>query len=241
MMCHCTSRSRMGATSRSQREVIHAHGQIGSNQKSTFICLTVLVTATASHPFWVHHPPPPPKFYSGGVTRSVTGDGETALFWVTSANCRMKRHGVFGVMVSLSAAAAMGAVNAQVLPPPAIGGSPASFEQVFGGANDASIGAILHFQRCAGTDIDQLVLLAPNDQVWTIQREWCQLGALPADQRLADAAQFLPPDAIAGAPFTTAVGESAQSYQSSILAATLPAGLFHDCLGNPVTPGRRLW
>ena len=128
-------------------------------------------------------------------------------------------------------------LNAQVLPPPAIGGSPASFEQVFGGANDASIGALLHFQRCAGTDVDQFVLLAPNDQVWTIQREWCQLSALPADQRLADAAQFLPADAIAGAPFSTDVGESAQSYQSATLAATLPAGLFHDCLGNPVTPG----
>ncbi len=128
-------------------------------------------------------------------------------------------------------------VNAQVLPPPAIGGSPVAFAQVFGGANDASIGAILHFQRCAGTDVDQLVVLAPNDQVWTIQREWCQLGALPADERLADAAQYLPADAIAGAAFTTDVGEAAQTYQSAALGAELPAGLFHDGLGNPVTPG----
>jgi hypothetical protein len=128
--------------------------------------------------------------------------------------------------------------DAQVLPPPAIGGSAAAFEQIFGGANDASIGAILHFQRCAGTDIDQIVLLAPNDQVWTIQRQWCQqVGALSADQRLADAAQFLPPDAIVGAPFTTDLGESALAYQSSVLASTLPAGLFHDCTGNAVTPG----
>ena len=125
----------------------------------------------------------------------------------------------------------------QVLPPPAIGGSPAAFEQAFGGANDASIGAILHFSRCAGTDIDQFVLLAPNDQVWTIHREWCQPAGLPADQRLADAAQFLPPDAIAGAPFTTELGESAQTYQSAILATALPAGLFHDCVGNPVPSG----
>ncbi len=149
----------------------------------------------------------------------------------------MRRHllelSVFAAIV----AAAVGEASAQVIAPPAIGGSPASFEQILGGANDASIGAILHFQRCAGTDVDQFVLLAPNDQVWTIQRAWCQLGALPADQRLADAAQFLPPDAVAGVPFTTDVGESAQSYQSSILAAALPAGLFHDCLGNPVTPG----
>ncbi len=140
---------------------------------------------------------------------------------------------VFAVMMAV----AINAANAQVLPAPAIGGSPAAFEQVLGGANDASIGAILHFQRCAGTDVDQFVLLAPNDQVWTIQREWCQLGSLPADQRLADAAQFLPPDAVAEATFMTDVGESGQSYQSAILAAALPAGLFHDCLGNPVTPG----
>jgi hypothetical protein len=108
---------------------------------------------------------------------------------------------------------------------------------VFGGPNDASIGAILHYQRCAGTDVDQLVVLAPNDQVWTIQRQWCQLSGLPADERLADAAQFLPADAIAGAPVTTDVGESARVYQSATLAAALPTGLFHDCLGNPVTPG----
>jgi hypothetical protein len=140
------------------------------------------------------------------------------------------------VCAALSAFAA-GSANAQVLPSPTIGGSPAAFAQMLGGPNDASIGAILHFQRCAGTDLDQFVLLAPNDQVWTIQREWCQLGSVPVDQRLADAVQFLPPDAIAGAPFTTDLGESAASYQSSILGSTLPAGLFHDCTGNPVTPG----
>ena len=157
----------------------------------------------------------------------------------------MRRYVVITALASLagvfaSSPAAIGstnAVHAQALPPPAIGGSPAAFEVVFGGANDASIGAILHYQRCAGTDVDQLVLLAPNDQVWTIQRAWCQAGALTADQRLADAAQFLPPDAIAGVPFSTDVGESAQSYQSSILATALPAGLFHDCTGNPVAAG----
>jgi hypothetical protein len=144
---------------------------------------------------------------------------------------------VVEIALAVLLAAAPTQLSAQVLPPPAIGGSSAAFEQVFGGANDASIGAILHFQRCAGTDVDQLVLLAPNDQVWTIQRAWCQLAALPVDQRLADAAQFLPPDAIAGALFTTDLGESAQSYQSATLAAALPAGLFHDCLGNPVSLG----
>jgi|SRR5579859_2187845 len=130
-----------------------------------------------------------------------------------------------------------GWANAQVLPPPAIGGSPSAFEPIFGGPNDASIGAILHYQRCAGTDIDQVVLLAPNDQVWTIQRQWCPAATLSADQRLADAAQFLPPDAVLGAPFTTDLGESALAYQSPILAATLPAGLFHDCSGNAVPAG----
>ena len=77
-------------------------------------------------------------------------------------------------------------------------GSTAAFEQVLGGPNDASLGAQLHYQRCAGTDVDQFVVLAPNDQVWTIQRAWCDLASVPADQRFADAARFLPPDAEPG-------------------------------------------
>ena len=128
-------------------------------------------------------------------------------------------------------------VMAQVLPGPAIGGSVATFEQVLGGPNDASIGAQLHYQRCAGTDVDQFVVLAPNDQVWTIQRAWCDLASVPADQRFADAARFLPPDAQAGPPFTTEQGESALTYQSASLGSALPAALFHDCTGNAVPPG----
>jgi hypothetical protein len=131
-------------------------------------------------------------------------------------------------------------VLAQTLPGPAIGGSVATFEQVLGGPNDASIGALLHYQRCAGTDIDQFVVLAPNDQVWTIQRAWCDLASLPADQRFADAARFLPQDAQPGAPLTTTQGESALTYQSPSLGDALPAGLFHDCSGNSVPPGTLL-
>jgi hypothetical protein len=125
----------------------------------------------------------------------------------------------------------------QVLPGPAIGGSVAAFEQVLGGPNSASIGAQLHYQRCGGTDTDQFVVLAPNDQVWTIQRAWCDLATVPADQRFADAARFLPPDAEAGEPFTTEQGEAALTYQSAGLGAALPAGLFHDCTGHAVPPG----
>jgi hypothetical protein len=131
-------------------------------------------------------------------------------------------------------------VMSQVLPAPAIGGSVAAFEQVLGGPNSASIGAQLHYQRCAGTDIDQFVVLAPNDQVWTIQREWCDLEVVSADQRFVDAARFLPPDAQTGAPFTTEQGESAVAYQSPSLGNALPAGLFHDCSGNAVPPGTLL-
>ena len=83
----------------------------------------------------------------------------------------MRPHVVVLIGLALGMAAAQTQGNAQVLPPPAIGTSPAAFEQVFGGPNDASIGAILHYQRCAGTEVDQLVVLAPNDQVWTIQRQ----------------------------------------------------------------------
>jgi hypothetical protein len=120
---------------------------------------------------------------------------------------------------------------------PALGGTPAAFESVLGGANDASVGAQLHFQRCAGTSIDQFVLLAPNDQVWTIQRESCALATPASEQRFADAAQFLPPDAVAGEPFTTERGESALTYVSATLANALPASLFHDCTGNAVPLG----
>ena len=56
----------------------------------------------------------------------------------------------------------------QVMPSPTLGAPVAAFEQVLGGPNDASIGALLHFQRCAGTQVDQFVLMAPTDQVWTI-------------------------------------------------------------------------
>jgi hypothetical protein len=145
--------------------------------------------------------------------------------------------GVILVFLAMVLAAYAGAAMAQVLPGPAIGESPAAFEQVLGGPNDASIGAQLHYQRCAGTDVDQFVLLAPNDQVWTIQRAWCDLASVPADQRFADAARFLPADAQAGPPFTTEQGESALTYQSASLGATLPAALFHDCAGNAVPPG----
>jgi hypothetical protein len=127
--------------------------------------------------------------------------------------------------------------SGQVLPAPGLGGPLSAFEQILGGPNDASIGALRHYQRCAGTQMDQFVLLAPNDQVWTIQRTWCSLTTIPADQRLADAAQFLPPDAVAGEPFTTALGESALTYASPGLAATLPPSLFHDCTGQAVPPG----
>ena len=105
----------------------------------------------------------------------------------------------FATLVALAA----GDVRAQDAAAPALGGPTAAFEGLLGGPNDASIGAQLHFLRCAGTDIDQFVLLAPNDQVWTIQREACALATPASQQRFAEAAQYLPPDAVAGEPFTT--------------------------------------
>jgi hypothetical protein len=126
---------------------------------------------------------------------------------------------------------------AQALPGPALGGSPAAFEQVWGGANDASIGTQFHYLRCAGTDIDQFVVLAPNDQVWTIQRAGCALGSPSAEDRFAEAAQFLPPDAVPGDSFTSELGEPAVSWVSAALGAELPAALFHDCTGQTIAPG----
>jgi hypothetical protein len=128
-------------------------------------------------------------------------------------------------------------VRAQVLPGPSLGGPVAAFEQVLGGPNDATIGPLLHYQRCAGTSMDQYVLLAPNDQVWTIQRAWCGAASPTPEERLADAAQFLPADAVAGQAFTTDLGEPAQTYVSASLAASLAPSLFHDCAGQPVPPG----
>ena len=128
-------------------------------------------------------------------------------------------------------------LRAQVLPAPVLGGSASAFEQVLGGANSESLGAQLHFQRCAGTAIDQYILLAPNDQVWTIQREYCQLGSPTAEERFAEAAQFLPADAVAGEAFTTETGETGWTYVSAALGTQVPTSLFHDCAGNAVAPG----
>src|SRR3979411_2520239 len=98
MTCHCTSSARIGTTSRSQREVIHAHGQIGSNQKSTLISRLTVQWPGASRTMW----------------RNVK------------------------LLGALLGAFAAGSANAQVLPSPTLGGSPAAFEQMLGGANDAS-------------------------------------------------------------------------------------------------------
>jgi hypothetical protein len=126
---------------------------------------------------------------------------------------------------------------AQALPGPSLGGTPAAFEQLLGGANDGTIGAQLHYLRCAGTDIDQFIVLAPNDQVWTIQRTWCDLSTMPPEQPFADAAQYLPPDAVPGETFTTELGESGVTYLSPSLGTLLPSALFHDCTGAPVPLG----
>jgi len=133
--------------------------------------------------------------------------------------------------------AVAGALWAQVLAPPAIGGSASGFEPMLGAPNDGSLGQQLHYLRCAGTDIDQFVVTAPNDQVWTIEREYCQLGGPPADQRFTEAAQFLPPDAVAGDPLTTDEGAPAQTFVSQTVADALPSALFHDCAGRAVAPG----
>src|SRR5947209_6210664 len=104
-----------------------------------------------------------------------------------------------------------------------LGGSISGFEQVFGAANDATIGPLVHLERCAGSDVDQLVVLAPNDQVWSIERAWCDLGIRSADERFQDATQFVPSDAVPGEPFTSDRGEMAQTYVSAALASALPA------------------
>jgi hypothetical protein len=137
------------------------------------------------------------------------------------------------ILLAMSAASA----SAQAMPGPVLGGPVAPFTQVLGGPNEASIGALLHFKRCAGTQIDEYVLLAPNDRVWTIQRAWCERTNVPTDQRFADAVQFLPADAVAGTAFITNQGEAAVTYTSASLASELPAGLFHDCTGNSVPAG----
>lgn len=149
----------------------------------------------------------------------------------------MRRAVVNGIGVLAGLALTAASANAQVLPSVSIGGSSTTFEQVLGGPNDASIGPQLHFQRCADSDLDQFVVLAPGDQVWTIQRVWCELASRSAEERFADARRFLPPDAVPADSFSTDLGEPAQSYQSPALAAALPLALFHDCSGNAVPAG----
>jgi hypothetical protein len=128
-------------------------------------------------------------------------------------------------------------VVGQVLQSATLGGTVSSFEQAFGARNDASIGAYVHLARCGGTDVDQFQLMAPNDQVWTIQRAWCDLSVRSADERFADAAQFVPADALPGPGFTSDRGEVGETFVSASLADALPATLFHDCAGNSVTAG----
>ncbi len=126
---------------------------------------------------------------------------------------------------------------AQVLTSPSIGGSASAFEQLLGAANDASIGPQLHYLRCAGTDIDQFVVMAPDDQVWTIERRYCPTRPMPRDQRFAEAASLLPADAVPGDPVLAQDGDPAQTYVSQTVAGALPAGLFHDCAGQAVPVG----
>jgi hypothetical protein len=135
--------------------------------------------------------------------------------------------------VALVAALLLG----QAAPVASLGGTVSDFEQVFGARNDASIGAYVHLERCAGTDVDELQLMAPNEQVWTIERMWCDVSVRSPEDRFADAAQFLPADAVPSSGFTTDRGEPAESFVSDGLASALPATLFHDCAGTSVTVG----
>ncbi len=130
-----------------------------------------------------------------------------------------------------------GAAAQQVVAPPAVGGSAAAFEQALGAANDGSIGPQLHYLRCAGTDVDQFVVMAPNDQVWTIERHYCQLSQASPDQRITEATQYLPADAAPGMPVTTDEGDPGQTFVSQTIADALPAALFHDCAGQAVPLG----
>jgi hypothetical protein len=124
-----------------------------------------------------------------------------------------------------------------VMPPPVLGGSPAAFEQILGAPNSGTIGASLHYLRCAGSDIDQFIILAPNDQVWTVQREFCGSTAPSFDERLAEATQYLPADAQLIEPFTSGSGEAGWIFVSPSLGSVLPAALFHDCVGQTVALG----
>jgi hypothetical protein len=173
---------------------------------------------------------PPARGTRGSPSRkektSLAGEGRLQVMrgWVL----------VLGAAIALLAT---GRVAAQVVNAPAIGGSAAAFEQMLGAANDGTIGPQLHYLRCAGTDVDQFVVMAPNDQVWTIEREYCQPGQMTPDQRFAEAASLLPPDSIAGEALTTDEGDPALTYVSQTLGSALPAALFHDCAGQAVPAG----
>src|SRR5689334_11364699 len=130
-----------------------------------------------------------------------------------------------------------GVLIAQVLIAPVLGGAPASFEQLLGAANDASVGPQLHYLRCAGTDVDQFVLMAPSDVIWTIDRYYCDAGSRTPEERIQEATQFLPPDATPGDAITSEAGEAGQTYVSPTIGSALPAQLFHDCAGQPVALG----
>jgi hypothetical protein len=144
---------------------------------------------------------------------------------------------VLGLLGGILSVAPVSAQSTGAPSTPALGGTPEAFETVLGGPSAASVGSILYFEQCAGTDLDQFVLMTSNDQVWTIERSYCDVTTHSADERFADAAHYLPPDAVASIPFTDDLGEQARTFVSATLGQNLPAALFHDCSGSSVAAG----
>jgi len=117
-----------------------------------------------------------------------------------------------------------------------LGGDSASFDAQLGPANDHSDSTLRHYQRCPGSNVDQFITMSLSGAVIMVLRQPCGARAT-AQRNLAEAANFLPDDAVAGDAFVDETGEPARQYFSPALADAVAADLFHDCDGAPVAPG----
>jgi hypothetical protein len=97
---------------------------------------------------------------------------------------------------------------------------------------------LLDFQKCPGrTALARYNIMAREGRIIAITRQACASETLAPESALREAKLFMPPDATAGARFTTNDGWPARAYRSAALARLLPADRFEECVGNRAAPG----
>lgn len=120
---------------------------------------------------------------------------------------------------------------------PTLGAPAVAFVARLGQPNDHSDAMTLHWQRCAGNNVDGFIITFIEGHAYLITRQNC-LPAAPAEKELVvEATTFMPTDGKTVNGFVTQNSEKAVEEISASLAGQLPAVSFHDCNGDPVKPG----